>query len=127
MSENITTIIITTISVLFGAGGWKFYEFLIRNKREKQKEDKSEQTIYRDDLIARVERLEKDKNEQTEELMKVKVEAAGLKMKVFPFCNYLKRIFFKTDLFKQSVNFQKHSNYITFTPLFCKCLKLQSN
>jgi hypothetical protein len=32
--------------------------------------------------MARVERLEKDKNEQTEELMKVKVEAAGLKMKV---------------------------------------------
>ena len=68
MSENLTTIIITTVSVLFGAGGWKFYEFLIRNKRDKQ--------------MARVERLEKDKNEQTEELMKVKVEAAGLKMKV---------------------------------------------
>ena len=64
MSENLTTIIITTVSVLFGAGGWKFYEFLIRNKRDKQKEDKSEQNIYRDDLMARVERLEKDKNEQ---------------------------------------------------------------
>tara|TARA_R110001592_G_scaffold334194_1_gene618409 strand:- start:194 stop:481 length:288 start_codon:yes stop_codon:yes gene_type:complete len=82
MTENVTTIIITTVSVLFGAGGWKFYEFLIRNKRDKQKEDKSEQNIYRDDLMSRVERLEKDKNEQTEELMKVKVEAAGLKMKV---------------------------------------------
>jgi len=82
MSENLTTIIITTVSVLFGAGGWKFYEFLIRNKRERHQEDKSEQNIYRDDLMARVERLEKDKNEQTEELMRVKVEAAGLKMKV---------------------------------------------
>ena len=39
MSENLTTIIITLVSVLFGAGGWKFYEFLIKNKREKQKED----------------------------------------------------------------------------------------
>ena len=82
MSENYITIIITVLSVLGGAGSWKFYEFLIRNKRDKQKEDKSEQNIYRDDLMARVERLEKDKNEQTEELMKVKVEAAGLKMKV---------------------------------------------
>ena len=82
MSENLTTIIITTISVTFGAGGWKFYEFIIRNNRDKQKEDKSEKNIYRDDLMARVERLEKDKNDQTEELMKVKVEAAGLKMKV---------------------------------------------
>ena len=74
--------IITTISVLFGAGGRKFYEFLIRNKREKQKEQQSEQTIYRDDLIARVERLEKDKNDRTDELMIVKAEAAALKVKV---------------------------------------------
>jgi hypothetical protein len=82
MSENLTTIIITAISVIFGAGGWKFYEFLIRNKREKEKDEKSEHTIYRDDLILRVERLEKDKNDRTEELIAVKVEAAALKMKV---------------------------------------------
>ena len=82
MSENLTTIIITAISVIFGAGGWKFYEFLIRNKREKEKDEKSEHTICRDDLILRVERLEKDKNDRTEELIAVKVEAAALKMKV---------------------------------------------
>ena len=82
MGENLTTIVITTISVLFGAGGWKFYEFLIRNKREKQKEDKSEQTIYRDDLIARVERLEKVNDAKTDELMKVKAKAAALEVKV---------------------------------------------
>ena len=82
MSENLTTIIITTISVLFGAGGWKFYEFLIRSKREKQKEDKSEQTIYRDDLIARVERLEKVNEAKNNELMNVKAKAAALEVKV---------------------------------------------
>lgn len=82
MSENLTTIIITAISVIFGAGGWKFYEFLIKNKREKHKEEKSEYTIYRDDLILRVERLEQDKSDRTEELIAVKVEAAALKMKV---------------------------------------------
>lgn len=82
MSENITTIIITAISVIFGAGGWKFYEFLIRNRREKQKENKSEQTIYRDDLILRVEKLEKDKDNCTNALMDVKSEASALKVKV---------------------------------------------
>tara|TARA_R110000822_G_scaffold24528_7_gene74634 strand:- start:607 stop:894 length:288 start_codon:yes stop_codon:yes gene_type:complete len=82
MSENLTTIIITTISVLFGAGGWKFYEFLIRNKRDKQKEDRSEQTIYRDDLISRVERLEKVNESKTDELMVVKAKAAALEVKV---------------------------------------------
>ena len=82
MNENLTTIIITAISVIFGAGGWKFYEFLIRNKREKQKEDYSEQTIYRDDLISRVERLERDKDNCTESLMDMKVSVASLSVKV---------------------------------------------
>ena len=82
MTENVTTIIITTVSVLFGAGGWKFYEFLIRSKREKQKDEKSEQTIYRDDLISRVERLEKDKDGCVDSLMEVKTQAAALKVKV---------------------------------------------
>jgi len=82
MSENLTTIIITAISVIFGAGGWKFYEFLIRNKREKQKEDYSEQTIYRDDLILRVEKLENDKDNCIDSLMDMKVSVASLTVKV---------------------------------------------
>ena len=82
MSENLTTIIITAISVIFGAGGWKFYEFLIRSKRDKEKDQKSEQTIYRDDLISRVERLEKDKDGCVDSLMDVKTEAAALRVKV---------------------------------------------
>ena len=82
MSENLTTVIITAISVIFGAGGWKFYEFLIRSKRDKEKDEKSEQTIYRDDLISRVERLEKDKDGCVDSLMEVKTEAAALRVKV---------------------------------------------
>jgi hypothetical protein len=82
MTENLTTIIITAISVIFGAGGWKFYEFLIRSKREKAKDDHNEQTIYRDDLISRVEKLEKDKDNCTESLMDMKVSVASLTVKV---------------------------------------------
>ena len=47
MSENLITIIITLVSVLFGAGGWKFYEFLIRNKREKQKEKRNVEKSFK--------------------------------------------------------------------------------
>jgi len=82
MSENLTTIIITAISVIFGAGGWKFYEFIIRNKREQQKDEHSEQTIYRDDLISRVEKLETDKDACTDSLMEMKAVVAGLTVKV---------------------------------------------
>jgi hypothetical protein len=57
MSEQLTTIIITTLTVAGGAGAWKFYEFLIRNRREKEKETMTEQNMYRDDLRARVEKI----------------------------------------------------------------------
>jgi hypothetical protein len=82
MSDNLTTIIITAISVVFGAGGWKFYEFLIRSKREKQKEEKSEQTIYRDDLKARVDKLETYKENTIIEMSELKQVLAKLEVTV---------------------------------------------
>ena len=82
MNDNITTIIITTISVLFGAGWWKFYEFLIKNKREKQKEDRSETNIFRDDLIIRVDKLEADKDKCLQSLLDISKEVASLTTKV---------------------------------------------
>ena len=82
MSDNLTTIIITAISVVFGAGGWKFYEFLIRSKREKEKDEKSEHTIYRDDLKSRVDKLEKYKDDSQDILTELKTELAEMKVTV---------------------------------------------
>ena len=33
MSENLTTIIITIITLAFSGGAWKFYEMMVKNKR----------------------------------------------------------------------------------------------
>ena len=63
MSENLTTIIISLITVLFGGGAWKFYEFLIKKKSDDKKVEMSEKTMYRDDLKKRVTKLEDDKEE----------------------------------------------------------------
>ena len=82
MNENIIPIIITSLTVLFGAGAWKFYEFLIKNKREKEKETLKESTVYRDDLKIRVEKLEGDKDECTDSLMDVKIQLSALEVKV---------------------------------------------
>jgi len=82
MNDNLTTIIITAISVVFGAGGWKFYEFLIKSKREKQKEEKTEQTIYRDDLKTRVDKLETYKDDCVMSMLELKTELAKLKVTV---------------------------------------------
>lgn len=82
MSEQITTIIITTLTVAGGAGAWKFYEFLIRNKREKEKDGLSEQNMYRDDLRTRVEKLENDKDECTMTLRELSSELSAIKVKL---------------------------------------------
>ena len=82
MDDNITTIIITLISVTFGAGAWRFYEFLIRNKREKQKEDKSEKNIFRDNLIVRVDKLETDREKCMDSVIDLNKDVAILSAKV---------------------------------------------
>ena len=45
MSDNLTTIIISLITVLFGGGAWKFYEFLVKRKTDEKKSLKTEQTM----------------------------------------------------------------------------------
>ena len=56
MSDNLTTIIISLVTVLFGGGAWKFYEFLVKKNAEDKKSEKSEQTT-------KVSFLEKENNE----------------------------------------------------------------
>jgi outer membrane murein-binding lipoprotein Lpp len=82
MNENILTVIITAITVLGGAGAWKFYEFIIRNKAVKNKEDLAEQNIYREDLKARVDKLESDKDACNNSLLAMSIELASIKVRI---------------------------------------------
>tara|TARA_R110000823_G_scaffold284870_1_gene403351 strand:+ start:212 stop:511 length:300 start_codon:yes stop_codon:yes gene_type:complete len=82
MDSNITSIIITVVSVLGATGAWKFYELLVKQKREREKEDKSEKTIYRDDLKFRVDKLEKGKDECMTSLITINAELAALRIKL---------------------------------------------
>ena len=82
MSENLTTIIISLITVLFGGGAWKFYEFLVKKRSTDKKDEKSEQTMYRDDLKSRVFKLEEDKEECMKSLMEISNKLSSLSTKV---------------------------------------------
>ena len=82
MSENLTTIIISLITVLFGGGAWKFYEFLIKKKSDDKKVEMSEKTMYRDDLKNRVKKLEEDKEECMKSLMDISNKLSALETKV---------------------------------------------
>jgi len=82
MDSNVTTIIITLVTVLFGGGAWKFYEFLIRKKSDDKKDEKTEQTMYRDDLRERVGKLEEDKKGCMDSLMEISNKLSALETKV---------------------------------------------
>jgi len=82
MTEQMTTIIITALSVAGGAGAWKFYEFLVKNRREKEKDELNDKNSYRDDLKARVEKLENDKDSCQMQLINITSELSAIKVKL---------------------------------------------
>ena len=87
--DNLTTIIISLVTVIFSAGAWKFYETRIKLKAETDKDEKTEQNMYRDDLRERVKNLEsllqqssKEKDEMREQILSLTQEVSELRTKV---------------------------------------------
>ena len=82
-----TAAVVAVVTGLVSAGAFKFYEFILKQKREKQVEEKAEHTLYRDDLIKRVEKLEQERDEHLQQIIDLMTEVAGLKVEV----DYVKR------------------------------------
>jgi hypothetical protein len=75
-------VIAAAVTGLVSAGAFKFYEFILRQRREVEKEDKAEQALYRDDLIKRVEKLEQEKEVHVEQLIEIKTLVSGMKVEL---------------------------------------------
>tara|TARA_R110000823_G_scaffold185512_2_gene317888 strand:+ start:1312 stop:1608 length:297 start_codon:yes stop_codon:yes gene_type:complete len=82
MNENLTSILITIVTLLFSGGAWKFYEFLVKNKREKNKDQEAEKSIYRDSLVNRVEKLESEKEKCLLSLLEISKEVSALRVRL---------------------------------------------
>ena len=70
--------IITIITVLGSAGAWQFYQNRLKLKHQERKEDKGEQTLFRDDLRERVAVLEQKLEEAYEEKQKTQDRLAAV-------------------------------------------------
>ena len=75
-------VVAATITGLLSAGAFKFYEFILKQRREGDKEEKAEQMLYRDDLIKRVEKLESERGETIETMMKLREEMSAMKVEI---------------------------------------------
>ena len=89
MDGEILNIAITVVTVLGSAGAWQFYQNRLKLKHQEKQEDRSEQTLFRDDLRERVavleEKLEqawKEKAEVSEKLIKVTTQLAEYKVRL---------------------------------------------
>lgn len=81
--------LITIVTVLGSAGAWQFYQSRLKLKHEERKEDKGEQTLFRDDLRERVAILEQkleeayaEKEKTQERLAVVMTELAEYKVRL---------------------------------------------
>ena len=81
-SATITAIITCLITGLLSAGGWKFYESVLKSRSERRKEENLARNAYRDDLIRRVDKLESERDNYIEALTILKTEVAALRMKM---------------------------------------------
>lgn len=89
MDGGLLNIVITAVTVLGSAGAWQFYQNKLKLKHQEKQEDRSEQTLFRDDLRERVavleEKLEqawKEKAEVSEKLIKVTTQLAEYKVRL---------------------------------------------
>ena len=80
--SNNAAALVALFSGLASAGAFKFYESVLKNKRESEQETKAERVKYRNDLIKRVEKLEREREQNLKFLMDLKSEVAALKVEV---------------------------------------------
>ena len=87
--SDYTTVIITLATVLTSAGAWQFWQKRLKLKHDESTQDKSEQTMFRDDLRERVAVLEQkleeaysDKAQTERKLTEVLTKLAEYKVRL---------------------------------------------
>ena len=81
-NATITAIVTCLITGLLSAGGWKFYESVLKTRSEQRKEENLARNAYRDDLIKRVDKLEKEKDICMDAVPSLREEVASMKVEL---------------------------------------------
>ena len=81
-NATITAIVTCVITGLLSAGGWKFYEAVLKARSEKRKEESLARNAYRDDLIKRVDKLENEREVCMKAVTILKSDVAAMKVEL---------------------------------------------
>lgn len=82
MDSNLITIVITLITALGSAGAWRYYEVKLKTKAAEDQEGRKDETMFRDDLRARVKKLEDLLTESNEKVIELTAEVHALRTEV---------------------------------------------
>jgi TolA-binding protein len=82
MDNNLITIVITLITALGSAGAWRYYEVKLKTKAVENQEGRKDETMFRDDLRARVKKLEDLLTESNERVIELTAEVNALRTEV---------------------------------------------
>tara|TARA_R110002110_G_scaffold215859_1_gene429785 strand:- start:129 stop:434 length:306 start_codon:yes stop_codon:yes gene_type:complete len=81
-NATITAIVTCIVTGLLSAGGWKFYETVLKTRATQRKEEKLERMAYRDDLISRVDKLEKEREICMTAVTILKTDVSAMKVEL---------------------------------------------
>lgn len=73
------SILLAIIAAFTSAGAFQFYHNVLKRRREREREDRSEQNMFRNDLLDRVSALEKKLEETEKEKDQVEAELTEVK------------------------------------------------
>ena len=78
---------VVAVTGLVSAGAFKFYEFVLKQRREIAQDEKSDKSMYRDDLVKRVDKLEDERDEHLGQIMELMVSITKMEVEM----EYLKK------------------------------------
>ncbi len=80
--ESSVSIILAIIGVLGGAGAWQFYSKKIELRHQQSKDVSKDQNLFRDQVLERMQRLEKELQEANAKVLDLTAEVHTLRVKV---------------------------------------------
>lgn len=87
--QDLSSVLVTAITVLGSTAAWNFYEKRMRLKHKEEQEDSRQQYLFRDDLRERVAVLEskleaayKDREELQDEIRQLAEQTAAMRVEI---------------------------------------------
>lgn len=82
MENSVLQIVLALVAVLGGAGAWQFYSKKLELKYQSQSEDKSDQNLFRDQILQELDRVKQELADANQKVIELTGELGTLRERV---------------------------------------------